>query len=152
MNGKFLPTECPCCGAYSLTHDQQASTLLAVCDVLVLKTLETIGKYILKEDRSRFSEAEGIPRYLIHTEWPITDDVAAKLLKGAWVIVPLIVGTYGCAGVSADKITNMLDSYIHDLVITKTQHSKEELQYRFNSRLGIPVYLKGKEEDYARVI
>ena len=34
----------------------------------------------------------------------------------------------------------MLDEYVHDLVITGTPHGTPELQYRFETRLGLPVY------------
>ena len=33
----------------------------------------------------------------------------------------------------------MLDSYVRDLVITGTVHTLDELEYRFSTRLNLPV-------------
>lgn len=142
-----LPSPCPCCGAYSLLPDQQTVALLAVCDVLVLKALETMGKRIVRAERSRFRTMGSRPFYLAHTLWQPDDGEVDKALKNAWDVVPAMLDTHEFCQVTPLQVTAMLDSYVHDLVITGTPHSLPELQYRFTDRLGIPVY--SKENSYA---
>lgn len=137
---------CPVCGAYSLTHDTQASALLAVCDVLVIKALESMGKWICRAERSRFRALGTRPWYVAHTMWQPDDAVVDKALKGAWDVVPAMLNTHGCCDITARQVTAMLDSYVHDLVITGTAHTIEELRYRFVSRLQLPVFLRSDIE------
>lgn len=137
-----LPTECPVCGAYSMTHDMHASALLAVCDVLVIKALETMGKWIVRAERARFRTLGTRPYHEAHTLWQPTDETVDKALKNAWDVVPALLDTYGCCDVTVRRITEMLDSYVHDLVITGTQHRIGELAWRFQDRLDLPVYIR----------
>lgn len=139
------PSPCPVCGAYSLTQDGQASALLAVCDVLVIKALETMGKWIVRAERSRFRVMGTRPWYVAHTFWQPDDHTVDKALKNAWDVVPAMLDTHGCCGVTSRQVTVMLDSYVHDLVITGTEHTIYELAYRFVNALGLPVYIKGLE-------
>lgn len=134
------PAECPVCGAYSLSPDSRVSALLAVCDVLCLKALEAMGKWIVRIDRARFNLMEGRHWYEAHTLWQVDDEIVDKALRGAWDVVPAMMDNHGFEGVTSGEVTEMLDSYVHDLVITGTPHSVEELAYRFQSRLHLPVY------------
>lgn len=136
-----IPAPCPVCGAYSITQDTQASALLAVCDVLVVKALETMGKWIVRADRSRFRQKGTRPWYEAHTIWQPEEIVVCKALKGAWDVVPAMLSTYGCCEVTPRQVTDMLDSYVRDLCITGTLHSIKELHYRFENELGLPVFL-----------
>jgi hypothetical protein len=136
-----IPSPCPVCGAYSLTHDGQASSLLAVCDVLVIKALETMGKWIVRAERSRYRALGTRPWYTAHTLWQPNDEVVDKALKGAWDVVPAMLDNHGCCDITPRQIEVMLDSYVHDLVITGTAHDIKELRYRFDNALGLPVYL-----------
>lgn len=136
---------CPCCGAYSLTHDHETTALLAVCDVLVLKALETMGKRIVRAERSRFRTLGTRPFYLAHTLWQPDEGDADKALRSAWDVVPAMLDTHGCCNATPVQVTAMLDSYVHDLVITGTPHTLDELEYRFTARLGIPVYTQRRE-------
>ena len=137
-----LPSPCPVCGAYSLTQDNQASALLAVCDVLVVKALETMGKWIVRAERSRYRGLGTRPWYVAHTLWQPTDEVVTKALRGAWDVVPAMLDNHGCCDVTSRQVAEMLDSYVHDLVITGTRHGIGELAYRFTVGLGLPVYLR----------
>lgn len=132
---------CPLCGAYALTHESQSASLLAVCDVLVLKALEHMGKWIVRAERSRYRALDGKPFHLAHTFWQPDDATVDKALKDAWLVVPAMLDTYGCCDVTSRQVTDMLDSYVHDLVITGTRHSIADLHYRFERYLGLPVYL-----------
>lgn len=135
-----IPAACPVCGAYSLTQDQHASVMLAVCDVLVFKVLETVGKVIVRSDRHRFRMKGTRPWFEMHTLWPPEEQHVTKALRGAWDVVPAMLASYGCCEVTPAQVTAMLDSYVHDLCITGTPHSIDQLRYRFLS-LGLPVYL-----------
>jgi hypothetical protein len=145
---------CPVCGAYSLTRPGYASTLLAVCDVLVFKVLETMGKYIVRAERSRYHALGARPYYLAHTIWQPDDPTVTKATKGAWDVVPALLSTHGCCDLTPVQVSVMLDRYVHDLVITGTAHSAAELAYRFESYLGLPVYLNdtGTDERPAELV
>lgn len=144
-----VPVECPVCGGYSMTQDQQASTLLAVCDVLTIKALAQIGKWLIRAERSRTAEWGRRPIHTAHLKWQPDDNLVRQALKGAWDVVPALLGTYGCRGVTSDQVVEMLDSYVHDLAITGTMHDIHQLYYRFETRLNLPVYLKEPDMDGA---
>lgn len=146
-----IPTQCPVCGAYSMTQEGQASALLAVCDVLVLKALEALGKWLVRADRSRFGVIAGRPYHVAHTVWPAEDTLVDKALRGAWDVVPAMLDSRGFPGVTSQRIVETLDSYVHDLAITGTRHQVAELAYRFETRLGLPVYLHEEGSDHAGV-
>jgi hypothetical protein len=133
---------CPVCGAYSLAPAGEMSALLAVCNVLVLKALEKLGSFIVRVERRRHNLMDSRPYYVAHTLWQPTDATVDKALKGAWEVVPALLVTHGCCDITSVQVSTMLDDYVHDLAITGTPHTLEELQYRFTNRLGLPVYWK----------
>lgn len=144
-----IPSLCPVCGAYSLAPDVQASALLAVCDVLVVKALETMGKWIVRAERARFRTLGTHPFYVAHTFWPPDEAMVDKALKNAWDVVPAMLDTHGCCDVTTRQVTTMLDSYVHDLSITGTPHHINQLAYRFTDRLGLPIVLLPTYPEYA---
>jgi hypothetical protein len=111
--------------------------LLAVCDVLVVKALEKVGYWIVRAARERHRVMGARPYYLAHTLYPVPDEIVDKALRGAWDVVPAMLDTHGCCEVTSRQVTELLDSYVHDLVITGTAHTQHEIHYRFTSRLGI---------------
>lgn len=122
---------------------EDLAVLLAVCDVLTVKALETMGKWILRIDRPRACEAKtvGLPLHQAHTRWPvITDAIVDKALRGAWDVIPAMLDTHGCCDVTSRQVTAMLDSYVHDLAITGTRHTIGELRYRFYFALDLSIY------------
>jgi len=135
------PGQCPCCGAYSLVPPAGASILLAVCDVLVTKALEALGRYVVRFDRSRWAALGDRPKYIAHTLWPPTDDMVTKAIREAWDVVPVLLNVHAPEGwpgsVSADRVGQELDSYVHDLAITGEQHTLEALAERLSVRLGL---------------
>lgn len=134
-----VPTACPCCGAYSLAPDADTVRLVAVCDVLVVKALERVGQFLIRGERSRYQASRGRALHTIHTIWQAPDEVADRALRGAWDVVPALLDSYGCCGITPLQVTEMLNDYVHDLVLTGTEHTFTELEYRFRSRLGLPV-------------
>lgn len=142
-----IPGQCPVCGAYSLAPERPVSTLLTVSDVLVYKALESMGKSILRSPRGRFQQFGSRPFHEAHTFWPANDALVDKVLRRAWDVVPALLDTHGCCGVTSLQVTRMLDDYVHDLAITGTPHSIEELSYRYSTRLGLPVYDHRPEDE-----
>lgn len=135
-----IPVACPVCGAYSIQQETQTSALLAVTDVLTVKALETMGKWIVRAERSRYRQLGTRPYTVAHTMWQPDDAVVTKALKGAWDVIPALLDQYGCCGVTPIQVTEMLNTYVHDLVVTGTEHTIGELEYRFTTRLGLPVF------------
>lgn len=113
-------------------------TLFAVSDTLVFKALETMGKRLVKTDRSRFKMLGRQPVHVAHTLWQVDDREVAKALRGAWDILPDLMDRHpeGCEFTS-DQLILVLNTYVHDLVITGTPHSLADLEYRFISKLGV---------------
>jgi hypothetical protein len=138
-----IPSVCPVCGAYSLLPAQQTVTLVAVADVLCIKALERVGQFITRASRQRYQLAQGRPMHVIHTIWQATDEQTERALRGAWDVVPVLLDIHGgCCDVTALQVTSMLDDYVHDLVVTGTPHTlhgEGGLEYRFATRLGLPV-------------
>lgn len=110
--------------------------LLAVADTLVVKALETMGKRLVRIERARYQIIGDAPFHLAHTIWQVDDVEVSRSMRGAWDIVPLLIDRH-CrqCGASSASVVQVLDEYVHDLVITGTPHHPEELEYRFASRL-----------------
>lgn len=132
-------TPCPVCGTYAGSPLAQAPALLAVCDVLVVRALELVGKQIVRMERSRFNRMKNRPWHEAHTLWRPRDDMADKALKGAWDVIPAMLDNHGCCGVTSRQVTEMVDGYVRDLLVTGTAHNITDLRYRFENRLGIPL-------------
>jgi hypothetical protein len=123
-------------------------TLLAVCDVLVMKSLEKLGNFIVRVDRSRYRQLadSGRPAYAAHAIWPATDEMVSKALKNAWDVVPYVVDTYArtpnthLASVLPVNVITVLDRYVHDLAITGNEHDLAELAYRMRTYLRLQVW------------
>lgn len=136
---------CPHCGgelspALHGSPDLTISTLLAVCDVLVVKALEKMGNYIIRAERSRYNAIGDQPYYLAHTLWPASDEIVTKALRGAWDVVPLLLETHGPEQFDVAATVAILDGYVHDLVVSGSPHSLNILAFRVRSGLGLPVF------------
>lgn len=147
---------CDCCQAGSLRdyEESQSAALFAVCDVLVFRALEQIGKVIVRSARSRFKELGDLPWREAHTLWPPSqyDPMISKNLVKAWDVVPALLKTHGCCGVESEDVTAMLDEYVRDLLVTGQPHRPAELRYRFETRLGValPILMESHSEASAR--
>lgn len=128
---------CPVCGAYSQSTLHQSSSLLAVCDVLVISFLKTFGKRIVRADRSRFGRLGARPFYEAHCIWPQAQEHVERGLDGAWDVIPALLSQHGCCGVTVKEVTACLDEYAMALLITGTAHELRHLKYRLESRLGL---------------
>ena len=134
-----LPSPCPVCGAYSLPPTERWTVLLAVCDVLCLKALEQLGKYLVRAERSRFNILADRPFSEAHTIWRAPDALVDKALRNTWDVVPLLVASHGPDAIEACDVVNVLNDYIHDLAVAGYAHTIQQLAYRFVTRLSLPV-------------
>ena len=138
-----IPGKCPCCGGYSLTPPEGAIILLAVCDVLVFKALETLGRYVVRVERSRWKALGDRPRHIAHTLWPPTDEMVTKALRGAWDVVPALLDVHAPRGgprtLDPSEVGVVLDGYVHDLAITGQQHTVSMLSERLSLHLHLPL-------------
>ena len=130
---------CPMCGAFSGSALAVAPALLAVCDVLVVRALESVGKRIVRVERSRFKRLATNPWHVAHTIWTPDTGMIDKGLAGSWDVIPALLDNHGCCGVTSRQVQSMIDSYVRDLLVTGTPHRLPELRYRFESFLGVPL-------------
>lgn len=128
---------CPLCGAYGGATLAQAPALLAVCDVLVVRALESVGKRIIRSERSRYARKGTRPWHDAHTLWRPTPDMVDKGLAGSWDVIPAMLDNHGCCGVTSRQVKEMVDAYVRDLLVTGKAHNMNDLRYRFETFLGI---------------
>ena len=108
-------------------------SLIAACDVLVLRALELIGKRVVRVERSRYARLAGMPFYVAHTLWQPDAQQLDKALESAWDLVPHVVRTHGRPEVSPLEIRLVLDRYVRDLVTSVRGHDVVELAYRLRA-------------------
>lgn len=131
---------CPVCGAYAGESLAHSSALLAVCDVLVVRALETVGKRLVRQPgagRSRYAVARRKGWHTAHTMWTPNPQTIDKGLEGSWDVIPALLDNHGCCGVTSVEVKRMIDGYVRDLLITGTPHSIDELRYRMGRFLGV---------------
>lgn len=119
---------CPCCGAYSGTTLAVQPAILAMCDSLVLKALENVGKRLLRTDRSRYSRRGDTPMHSIHVLWTPDPAMVCDALKGAWDVVPAVMGNQRWGDLTAAQMTGFLDRYTRNLAETGRSHNPDMLQ------------------------
>lgn len=139
MTAETVVAACPVCGAYSGATLSQAPALLAVCDVLVVRALEAVGKRIVRAERSRYNRKGNKPWHEAHTIWTPDPGMVNKGLEGSWDVIPAMLDNHGCCGVTSVQVQQMIDAYVRDLLITGTIHNMTDLRYRFEQFLGIPL-------------
>lgn len=132
---------CPVCGSYTGATLAQPPALLAVCDVLVVKALEKVGKMLARNggNRRRTQVATNTPFHLMHTVIQPSPRDIDKGLFGAWDVIPAMLDHHGCCGVTSRQVEQMVDSYSRDLLVTGRSHNMDDLRYRFERFLGIPL-------------
>lgn len=134
-----LPSPCPCCGSLVLPPADRVSTLFAICDVLTLKALEQLGRYLVRAERSRYHELGARPFTVAHTVWRAPDIMVDKALRNTWDVVPFLVVSHGPQTLDPCDVVQTLDDYVHDLAVAGHEHTLESLGYRFATRLNLPL-------------
>lgn len=104
-----------------------ATALVAVVDVLVVKALEAVGKRIVRADRARFNALEGRPFHEAHVLWPTDIITVSKATKGAWDVVPALLDNHGCPGVESGRVVTLLDAYVSQVATHGVPHRLDRL-------------------------
>ena len=86
-----LAAPCPMCGTLTGLMLAERSALLAVSDVLVYRSLEVVGKRIVRAERRRFKLLGTRPWHEAHTLWLPDGNTVEKALSGAWDVVPALL-------------------------------------------------------------
>ena len=131
---------CGECGAHVAVPEMggPSDSIVAACDVLVLRALELVGKRIVRLERSRYGRMQGRPWHEVHLLWQPDAQAVEQGLEHAWDSVPLVVDEHGCCGVTAGQLRLVLDRYVRDLLLTMQGHTTTDLRYR------LQVYLDGE--------
>lgn len=108
-------------------QDVDATALVAVVDVLVVKALESVGKRIVRADRARFNQLKGRPFHEAHVLWPTDIITVGKATKGAWDVVPALLDNHGCPGVDSGRVVTLLDAYVSQLATHGAPHTLARL-------------------------
>ena len=108
-------------------QDVDATALVAVVDVLVVKALEAVGKRIVRQDRARFNALKGRPFHEAHVLWPTDIVTVGKATKGAWDVVPALLDNHGCPGVDSGRVVTLLDAYVSQLATHGAPHTLARL-------------------------
>ena len=130
--------QCTSCGAQVEVPvpDGPSDSIVAACDVLVLRALELVGKRIVRLERSRYGRMQGRPWHEVHLLWQPDQQAVDQGLEHAWDAVPLVVDEHGCCDVTADQLRLILDRYVRDLLATMTGHTTTDLRWRLQVYLG----------------
>lgn len=108
-------------------QDVDATALVAVVDVLVVKALEAVGKRIVRADRARFNALKGRPFHEAHVLWPTDIITVSKATKGAWDVVPALLDNHGCPGVESGRVVTVLDAYVSQVATHGAPHRLDRL-------------------------
>lgn len=108
-------------------RDVDATALVAVVDVLVVKALEAVGKRIVRADRARFNALKGRPFHEAHVMWPTDIVTVSKATKGAWDVVPALLDNHGCPGVESGRVVTLLDAYVTQVATHGVPHRLDRL-------------------------
>jgi hypothetical protein len=122
---------CPACGAWSVPATADRAALLDVCDVLVLKALDALGRKIVRQPRSRFKEFGGKPWHVAHIQWRPDPKDVDRTLDSAWDVLPALLTPRraDALGVSAEVLTKCLDEYVRLLLERGLEHELRSLRY-----------------------
>ena len=108
-------------------QDVDATALVAVVDVLVVKALEAVGKRVVRSDRARFNALKGRPFHEAHVLWPTDILTVSKATKGAWDVVPALLDNHGCPGVESGRVVTLLDAYVTQVATHGVPHRLDRL-------------------------
>lgn len=104
-------------------YDTAPTPLLAACDALVLKALESVGKRLVRSDRARYRVLGTRPFHEAHCLWPAPPDVVSKALRSAWDVVPSLCSRTDLI----PNLTIVLDMYVKVVVTRQEPHDSADL-------------------------
>lgn len=98
---------------------ERKASLMAACDMIVLRALERAGNRLKSKTGAKFNVAASE----LHTV--VADADPEDLLADAWSYVPLVAQRYGTDG---GRLSVELYEYTADLITTSTAHTYEALE------------------------
>lgn len=107
--------------------------LVAVCDVLVLRALELLGKRIVRQDRSRYRRLGDRPWHEAHCLWQPDRATEDQAFRDAWTMLPDLLKRYPCGNVRPAELAAILDRHARELVRAQRSHDGYELVYRLDA-------------------
>lgn len=132
-----LVAPCPMCGTLTGLMLAERSALLAVSDVLVYRSLEVVGKRIVRAERRRFKLLGNRPWHEAHTLWVPDHGTVEKALNGAWDVVPALLSAHGACGTTPVNVTHILDQYVRHLLRRGQKHTVAALREELERELMI---------------
>ena len=132
-----LVAPCPMCGTLTGLMLAERSALLAVSDVLVYRSLEVVGKRIVRAERRRFKLLGTRPWHEAHTLWLPDEATVEKALNGAWDVVPALLSAHGACGTTPVNVTQILDQYVRSLLRAGQKHTVDALRTELERKLMI---------------
>lgn len=109
--------------------------LVALCDGFVVKTLESVGKAIKREKRSRVAVMRGRTLHTAHMIWPLDAAQAMKRVEGAFDALPARMATHKITA-DGSRVTLVLSRYTQNLVMTGTAHDVTIMAARLRQGLN----------------
>lgn len=137
VDERELVAPCPMCGTLTGLMLAERSALLAVSDVLVYRSLEVVGKRIVRAERRRFKLLGTRPWHEAHTLWLPDSNTVDKALNGAWDVVPALLSAHGACGTTPVNVTHILDGYVRFLLRKGQPHTVEALRAELERELMI---------------
>lgn len=127
---EVTPTPAP--GMVASSSVPSWANVFVISNATVLRALELAGKRLL-DNRNR-GIVHGVPAHELHTKIKVTGpDHAARLLHGAWDMLPLLMGHLDLS-VDGQALTNTLEGYCTRLLLGGTQHQVHLLGEELRSR------------------
>lgn len=109
--------------------------LVALCDGFVIKTLESVGKAIKREKRSRVALLRGRPLHTAHMMWPLDAPQAVKRVEFAFDALPARMAAHKLTADPA-RVVLVLTRYAQHLVTTGTAHDVNVMVARLREGLA----------------
>lgn len=117
---------CRCCGA---RDGDAVDVLVAACDVLILRALETAGRLIY--GRSRRADHRGaledVPPHLVHTVRRPTPDEVERILAQSWGQLATVHDWYGCCGWTMTDLRDVLGDHLRRCLEQGRAHEHDDL-------------------------
>lgn len=103
--------------------DTDLTSLVAACDALVLKALESVGKRLVRSDRARYRVLGTRPFHEAHCLWTAPAPLVDKALRSAWDVVPSLSSHAN----DIPNLTIVLDMYVKVVVDSQKPHDCNDL-------------------------
>lgn len=117
------PLNAPC-------TSEEAVKLTILADMVVRRALESVGKRILRADRSRFRRLDELGRDITdaHTAWLADEVEAGRAIRGAWAILPGALSAHDLTHVDPAQLSQVLEEFVLHHVRTSRRYEVSRLE------------------------